>query len=71
MIKVEAVVLRERVETVIDAVQNGGTHGSPVGPLLYGSHRSDLTQAALGQSPASPTALYPRSKVRSERVENA
>jgi hypothetical protein len=34
MVKVEAVVVRERVETVIDAVLHGGTHGSPVFPLL-------------------------------------
>ena len=35
MTKVEAVVTRERVETVIDAALNGGTLGSPVGPLLH------------------------------------
>ena len=50
MIKVEAVVVREKVEEVMDAVTdrtghvgvtvleaapNGGTHGSPVGPLLH------------------------------------
>jgi len=36
MIKVEAVVVRERVETVIDAALRGGTRGSPTGPLLRG-----------------------------------
>jgi hypothetical protein len=34
VIKVEAVVFRDRVETVMDAAQRGGTHGSPTNPLL-------------------------------------
>ncbi len=34
--------------------KNGGTHGSPVGPLLHGSRSASRTWAALGQSPAPP-----------------
>jgi hypothetical protein len=35
-------------------LQNGGTHGSPVGPLLYAPQRPAAAWAALGQSPAPP-----------------
>jgi hypothetical protein len=40
---------------VKDAVQNGGTPGSPVGPLLYSILRPGPSSAPAGQSPASPS----------------
>jgi hypothetical protein len=39
---------------VKDAVQNGGTPGSPVGPLLHDILRPAPLSAPAGQSPAPP-----------------
>ena len=39
---------------VEDAVQNGGTPGSPVGPLLHDILRPTSFSAPAGQSPAPP-----------------
>jgi dihydroorotate dehydrogenase electron transfer subunit len=35
-------------------LENGGTHGSPVGPFLHGSRRPALPWAPAGRSPAPP-----------------
>jgi hypothetical protein len=40
---------------VKDAVQNGGTPGSPVGPLLHSILRPVPSSAPAGQSPAPPS----------------
>jgi hypothetical protein len=40
-------------------LQNGGTHGSPVGPLLHTSRGLAASWAALGQSPAPPADISP------------
>jgi hypothetical protein len=47
-------------------LQNGGTHGSPVGPLLHASRGQADEWAALGQSPAPPagTASNPDAEGR-------
>ena len=37
-----------------EEIQHGGTHGSPVSPLLHASLRTTDPWAALGQSPAPP-----------------
>ncbi len=39
---------------VKDAVQNGGTPGSPVGPLLHDTLSPACSWAPAGQSPAPP-----------------
>jgi nitrogen regulatory protein P-II 1 len=41
--------------------QNGGTHGSPVDPLLHASRGQTGEWAALGQSPAPPAGTTPSS----------
>jgi nitrogen regulatory protein P-II 1 len=41
--------------------QNGGTQGSPVGPLLHTSPSPAASSAALGQSPAPPRDASSRS----------
>jgi nitrogen regulatory protein P-II 1 len=41
--------------------QNGGTHGSPVDPLLHTSRGQTGKWAALGQSPAPSAGTTPRS----------
>jgi hypothetical protein len=55
MVKVEAVVIRERIETVI---RNGGTRGFPVSPLLHPSLRSSerigSPRAEPGSAPRPP-----------------
>ena len=40
---------------VKDAVKNGGTTGSPVGPFLYSILRPVPSSAPAGQSPAPPS----------------
>jgi carbamoyl-phosphate synthase large subunit len=40
-----------------ERIQNGVTHGSPVGPLLRDSGESPRTVAPAGQSPAPPAAV--------------
>ena len=56
------------VNTVWVVLQNGGTHGSPVGPLLHASHGRTESWAALGQSPAPPadiaSSTSPRGGIR-------
>ncbi len=47
--------LRGRLERLRRELRNGGTQGSPVGPLLNTSLRSGDSRAALGQSPAPRT----------------
>jgi hypothetical protein len=42
-------------------LQNGGTQGSPVGPLLHASGSRAGSWAALGQSPAPPDSTPPGS----------
>jgi len=42
-------------------LQNGGTQGSPVGPLLHTSRSRADAWAALGQSPAPPDSTPPSS----------
>jgi hypothetical protein len=44
-------------------LQNGGTHGSPVGPLLHTSRSRAGVWAALGQSPAPPNKAASSSDV--------
>ena len=39
----------------IIVAQNGGIHGSPVGPLLHAAGYRVMTSAALGRSPAPPS----------------
>jgi len=39
---------------VLEAPKNGGTHGSPVGPLLHTSRRRATSWAPAGPSPAPP-----------------
>ena len=36
-------------------VKHGGTHGSPMSPLLLGVPSQNRNEAALGQSPAPPS----------------
>ncbi|HSL63386.1 MAG TPA: hypothetical protein VK874_01900, partial [Gaiellaceae bacterium] len=38
-------------------LQNGGTHGSPVGPLLRGAGDADGCAAPAGRSPAPPASV--------------
>jgi hypothetical protein len=45
------------VNTVWVVLQDGGTHGSPVSPLLHTSNRRARSWAALGQSPAPPAVI--------------
>jgi carbamoyl-phosphate synthase large subunit len=40
-----------------ERIQNGGTHGSPVGPLLRDSGAAPRTVAPAGQSPAPPATV--------------
>jgi hypothetical protein len=44
----------ERRKTLGDWVPHGGTHGSPVGPLLQASAPTCSIKAPAGQSPAPP-----------------
>ncbi len=50
---------------VKDAVQNGGTPGSPVGPLLHDILRPAPLSAPAGQSPAPPKSAVPASNEES------
>jgi nitrogen regulatory protein P-II 1 len=46
--------------------KNGGTHGSPVGPLLHASRGRADAWAALGQSPAPPATAASQPKSEGE-----
>jgi hypothetical protein len=48
-------------------LQNGGTHGSPVGPLLYATQRRAEAWAALGQSPTPPATAHSTSTAAGAR----
>jgi dihydroorotate dehydrogenase electron transfer subunit len=58
-VEVDGVLNRLCVEGPI--LQNGGTHGSPVGPLLHTSRERAAAWAPAGQSPAPPSNGVARS----------
>ena len=45
-----------------ERIQDGGTHGSPVGPLLRDSGEAARTVAPAGQGPAPPATVAPSQK---------
>jgi dihydroorotate dehydrogenase electron transfer subunit len=63
-VEIDGVLKRLCVEGPV--LQNGGTQGSPVSPLLHTSHEPASTRAPDGQSPAPPRNGSTRSNSRTK-----